>query len=345
MFCNECGESVPEGSRFCLECGARLPAASTVTPPFAVAAPPAPVAEQPGKKDGGFFSSPAGIVLVVIIGVAVVAGITLGIIFALKGGSSDSADAETVKAWNEYESLADQDGTNLTTITYDAAGLAKSQEDVKKSQAKLAELQKVLEENAGTEARRAGNASGNNARDAKVDQMVAILTAYNTYLTKLDELFGTLKIANLLDPNTVNTLNAQLDGLKTIANKVKSLAEKFLADNNQVATETFEPSILDRPASLATEIQKNVQAAQAAEQQRLATEKAAADQAAAAAAAAAAAQQQEEAQRSALVTCPNCGGTGYVEGGNGRFTCPMCGGTGRVTRDAAANYNPADWYF
>ena len=322
VFCNECGSQVAEGSKFCLGCGTRLPTVQTATPPRANAAPPptpsaalpAPDAEQHKKKGGAaFFSSPVGIALVVILAIAVIGGLTVGIIFLVKGGSNNTADAETLRVWDEYKSIAESDSSDFATINLDQAGLIKSQEDLKKSQERLAALKKTLENTGGTTARQQGTGKSTNARDIKADQMAAALDAYTTYLTKLYELFATLKIANLLDPSIVNTINAELQGLQTLSAKVKTLSNDFLANNTKVAAGTFDPAILATPKALAAEVQKNVTSAQTAEQQRLAAEKAAADQQAAAAAAAAAAaqpqqqQQQQQQQRTTMASCPQCG--------------------------------------
>jgi hypothetical protein len=343
MFCSNCGTEARD-SKFCPGCGQSMTQAGP--------GPQAPI-EQPAerkedrKKAGGFWTSGAGIALVVVLGVLVLAGITVGIVFAVMGGSNNTADAQTVKVWDEYETLTTQDSTDLATISYDPAALQKSQDELKKSQDKVAALQAVLKENGGTQARRNRTQRSNNTRDIKADQMEAALLAYKTYLTKMAELFATLRIGNLLDPNVVNTLNAMLKGLQTLAGQVKTLSNKFLADNAKVATTTFNPAILGKASTIATDVQKNVNAALTAEQQRLAAEKAAADQQAAAAAAAA--EQQRQAAEAAaeaanaLVTCPLCHGSGLVEGGDGWYYCGFCGGSGTVTRAKAATFNPADW--
>ncbi|HEY3137374.1 MAG TPA: PH domain-containing protein [Blastocatellia bacterium] len=38
MFCNKCGQTLPEGSRFCNSCGAQIPASGSPDPPVAAAA-------------------------------------------------------------------------------------------------------------------------------------------------------------------------------------------------------------------------------------------------------------------------------------------------------------------
>ena len=285
VFCNECGSQVAEGSKFCLKCGSSLPTAvqqtvrvaTPVQPPPSQPVKQSPTNEEVKKKGGGFLASGAGVALIVILGLMLVTGVTFGIIFLVKGGSNNTADAATVKVWDEYKSIAESDSSDFATINLDQAGLIKSQEDLKKSQERLAALKKTLENTGGTEARRQGTGKSTSPRDIKADQMAAALVAYNTYLTKLYELFATLKIANLLDPSIVNTINAELQGLQTLSAKVKTLSNDFLANNTGVVAATFDPAILATPKALATEVQKNVTAAQTAEQQRLAAEKAAAD--------------------------------------------------------------------
>ncbi|MHB8896128.1 MAG: zinc-ribbon domain-containing protein [Candidatus Geothermincolia bacterium] len=311
VFCNECGKSVSEGSKFCLNCGSPLPTVplAAFTPPNA--APQQPDVQQPHRKGGGaFFSSPAGIALVVIIGVAVLAGIAFGIVYAVKGSSNSAVDAETARVWDEYESIANADSADLAKISMDQTALAKTQEDLKKTQEKVAALEMVLKNTGGTTARRQGKKS-TSTRDIKADQMAAALAAYNTYVTRMNELFKTLAGANLADPNVVNTLNKILAELQNLSAQVKSLSNKFLADNTQVTAKTFNPPVLATPKAIAAEVQKNVTASQAAEQQQ---------------------------QESELVTCPACGGSGIREGSDSSWTCTFCNGTGRVTREKAATY-------
>jgi hypothetical protein len=326
VFCNECGKPVPEGSKFCENCGTPLQA---VTSP----ATPPPQESEVKKKGGGFFSSPAGIALVVILAVAVIAGITFGIIFLVKGNANNTVDAETVKVWDEYESMLNDNSTNLPKITTDQAALTQAQADLKKTQDRVAALERVLKENGGTTARRTGNQRSNNTRDIKADQMAAALAAYRLYVQKMNELFANLVGANLLDPNVVNKLNQILADLQKLGADVKVVSNKFLAGNNKVATTQADFPILTVAKTFQTDIQNNVNTAQQAEQQRLSAEQAAAQQAAAAAAA-----QQAEQRLAELVTCPACGGSGIREGSDSSWTCRFCNGTGRVTRSKASTY-------
>ena len=331
MFCAKCGSSNAEGSKFCTECGQTFPAA------VAAPATPAPNEQESNKKKGeGFWASAAGIALVVILGIAVIAGITFGIVFLVKGNANNEVDAATVKVWDEYDSMLADDSKTVPQITTDQNALAQTQADLKKTQDRVTALEKVLKKTGGTSARKTGTGRSTSTRDIKADQLTAALAAYNLYIQKTNELFGALVGANLLDQNVVNKLNQILAEMQKLGADVKVLSNKFLKDNTKVATIKFDPPILNMATVAATDLQKGVDGAQAAEQQRLAAEKAAVDQAAAAAAAQQAAQQQQ--QESELVTCPACGGSGIRQGSDSSWTCTFCNGTGRVTRSKAATY-------
>jgi hypothetical protein len=343
MFCHECGESIPDGSKFCRHCG------NTTTVAAAPPAPPPGDTESRKKGGGGFFSSPAGIALVAILGVAVLAGITLGIIFLVRGSSSGEVDAATMQVWDEYESTIADDSISLAQVSMDPNALTKAREDMDRTQKRVEELERVLQRTAGTEARKQNpsitNKVSTSIRDRKADEMAAALEAYKKYIEKMNELYGVLVSGNLLDPTIVNLVNAILKDLQALAQDAKTTAGVFLKDNTRVVAKVFDPPVLALPKTIANNIEKDIRAKQEAEKQRLAAEQASAQQAAAAAeaeiqrqqaAAAAAAQAQ-------MVTCPNCGGAGTVEGGDGRYTCGFCNGTGTVTRSKADTYNPADW--
>jgi hypothetical protein len=262
VFCNECGKPVPDGSKFCLSCGTPLPAVETAAPPPVVAAPTSPNEPKPEKKGGGgFFSSPAGIVLVVILAVAVIGGITLGAVFLVKGSSSNAVDAETMKAWDEYEALLSESSADLPRITTDQAGLQKAQADLKKAQEKVTALEKVVKETAGTQAYRTSRKKPTNTRDIKAEQMAGALAAYNLYVQKMNELFTTLIGANLADQNVVNELNTILSELQKLGNAVKTLSNQFLANNPKATTTKIDQPILTVASAFETEIQKNVTAA------------------------------------------------------------------------------------
>jgi zinc-ribbon domain len=356
MFCNNCGASADEGSKFCLKCGNPLPGAgiaagarpTTVMPAVeAVQVQPAPQDSEKKKKGAGaFFTSPGGIILIVALALLVVGGLAVGIVFAVSGGGDSKVDAATMDAWTEYQSILENDGKELAQIKVDPTALTANQEALKKSQEKLAALQKDLARTGGTDDWRAN--PGRNpvtTRDIKAAQLDAAMGAYNDYVQKMNEFLGSLIAAvngnQLINPDVVNSLNSKLAEVQDLASKAKNLAGKFVKGNDQLAASDIDLAVFKASTGIASAVTNSVTAAQAAEQQRLAGEKAAADQAAAAAAAQAA--QQQKQQQAQYVTCPLCGGAGTIEGGDGRYTCPFCGGSGRVTSSKAATFNPADW--
>ena len=368
MFCDNCGSELREGSKFCLKCGARLPGADaartspgarpTTVIPAVVAAPAQPPVQPPPqdpdrkKGAGAFFSSPGGIVLIVAIALLVLGGITVGIVFAVSGGGNSKVDAATMDAWAEYENIIANDGKELAEIKVDPTALTANQEALKKSQENLAALQKDLARTGGSEKWRANpDVNPVSTRDVKAAQLAAAMDAYNAYIVKMNEFFGQLIAAltgNLLiDQGAVNTLNATLAEVQDLASKAKTLAGKFVKDNDQLAVADLDTAVFKASNGIATAVTNSVKTAQAAEQQRLTTEKASADQAAAAAAAQAAEQQRQAAEAAArqnqFVTCPLCGGVGSIEGGDGRYVCPFCGGSGTVTAAKAASFNPSEW--
>jgi hypothetical protein len=329
MFCNGCGKPVPEGSKFCLICGTRLPGADaaqtspgarpTTVMPTVEAAPAQYAPQEPAKKKGAgaFFSSPGGIVLIVVVALLVIGGVAVGIVFAVSGSGDSKVDAATMDAWAEYESILENDGKELSAIKIDPTALTANQEALKKSQEKLAALQKDLARTGGSEKWRANpDVKPVSTRDIKAAQLAAAMEAYDAYTAKMNEFFGQLIAAltgNLLiDQGAVNTLNATLAQVQELAADAKRLAGKFVQGNDQLAAADFDPEVFTASTAIASAVTNSVKAAQATEQQRLATEKAAADQAAAAAqqqAAAAAAAQQKQPQ-ARYVDCPSCvGGT------------------------------------
>jgi len=287
----------------------------------------------------------------VILGLALIAGVTLGIIFLVKGSPGGEVDAATMNVWDEYESVLAEDSTGLAQVNIDPNALVKSREDLQKTQKRIEALEKALKETGGTEARKQNNGNTRrvttiNIQDKKADELAAALEAYKTYIKKLDELYGVLILGNLLDPITVNLVNAILKDLQTLANDVKTTAGDFLKNNNKVATTKFAPAVLALPNTIATNVQNTIQARQEAEKQKIAAEQQAATAAEAELqrqqAAAAEAQRQKDAaaaaQQSEYVTCPACGGSGIREGSDSSFTCTFCNGTGRVTRSKASTY-------
>ena len=113
MFCSKCGATVPEESGFCLKCGSRITTGG---------GPAAPARDDEDRKDGGggFWRSGAGIAVMVILGLTVLAVIIVGMIaLAKSGGEDDKCDAETIKVWEEYESLLEKDSDDIPDLTLD----------------------------------------------------------------------------------------------------------------------------------------------------------------------------------------------------------------------------------
>jgi len=320
MFCRECGETISDNNKFCENCG---------TPVNSIPVQTEASAKESGQKKRGFFYSPAGIVIAAAVALAVIAGVTLGIFYLLKAGAGDEVDAATVKVWDEYEDMLEEDSAHAPQVTVDHSALVKSQEELKKEQERVAALERVLKETGGSKDRRTNSGKSTSKQDIKADQMAAALAAYNKYVQKMIELFTALDGANLLDSNAIVNLNKIIADLQKLGTQVIALSNTFLANNPKVVTTKIDPPIIRYSNTVVTELQNSVKAA---EQQRLADEKAAADKAAADAAAQQAAQQQD------MVACPACGGTGIREGSDSSWTCTFCDGTGRVTRAKAATY-------
>lgn len=343
MFCDKCGEQIGDDSAFCKKCGAKMvdddisatapPGEATqVTTPMSVMAPPVEAIQQPtppgetGQKQGvgGFFSSPAGIALVIIIGIAVVAGITLGIIFAVKGGGGGGGDeavsAATVEVWDDYEKLLEKNSEAFPQITTDPAYLANTVKEIEKTLEDIEEIEEDLEK-----------VSGTGAGGVKAGQLAKALDAYRAYVEKMSELFTALSGANLLDQNTVDKLQDMIAELDKLGDKANELSNDFLADNDQVVAKKVDAPVLGFAAIANRELQKAVASAQEAEKARLAAEKAAAEAAAAEAQKKAAeeAAKQKEQQAEGTIVCPNCHGTTQTPGG----TCGVCS-RGWVTRQS-----------
>jgi len=316
MYCDKCGEQIADDSAFCKKCGARMTEDEAPAPPPAEAAP-----EKKGSS--GFFSSPAGIALVIIIGIAVVAGITLGIIFAVKGGGGGGGDeavsAATVEVWDDYEKLLEKNSEAFPQITTDPAYLANTVKEIEKTLEDIEEIEEDLEK-----------VSGTGAGGVKAGQLAKALDAYRAYVEKMSELFTALSGANLLDQNTVDKLQDMIAELDKLGDKANELSNDFLADNDQVVAKKVDAPVLGFAAIANRELQKAVASAQEAEKARLAAEKAAAEAAAAEAqkkAAEEAAKQQQQAE--GTIVCPNCHGTTQTPGG----TCGVCS-RGWVTRQS-----------
>ncbi|MBU1669968.1 MAG: zinc ribbon domain-containing protein [Actinobacteria bacterium] len=142
MFCSSCGAENEEGKKFCGDCGAELGATQSAVkapPPMAVS-PVQPQGEK--KKAGGFWKSGVGIALIVVIGVAVLGGITTGILFAVKGGTDDTQTKSSKEMPTEEQiglpiypnakvSLGYEEGSDNDSEHYKSVGL-ETDDDVDK---------------------------------------------------------------------------------------------------------------------------------------------------------------------------------------------------------------------
>lgn len=302
MFCENCGKPVPDDSKFCAGCGKETQASAAPAPAPAVVAAAAPVPIQDDdrkKKGGGFWTSAGGVVVIVALALIVLGSLGLGAYFIINGGNN-AVDAETIKVWDEYESLATQGTPEIKTLNMDANALTQTQADLKKTQERVTSLEKVLKETGGTSNRRSGKPT-TTIRDKKAEEMAEAIDAYRKFIETMGQLMGALNGANLLDPNVVATLNGILTELQKLGANVEALNGKFLAGNTKVKAPDFKPPILAAPKTLVSEVQKKVNETQAAEKARLEQETAAAaarqaelDRQAAAAAEEAAANEQQD---------------------------------------------------
>jgi hypothetical protein len=347
VFCQQCGTSLSEGSKFCLVCGSQVSPAQHAEQQAATQ--PADVEK---KKKAGFFYSPAGIILSVVLGLAIIGGLVIGGIFLFKGGSSNKVDAATMKVWEEYEGLAEADSAPAAQITMDPTSLNQMRAEVEQSQKKAAALQEVAKRTTGSTRTTGKRPPTGSKADAKASQMRAILEAYTAYVKALDKFFTDLIAAvtgnQLTNADVVANINNSLAELTKLASSVKAAGGRFLDPETQAALiarakELFPNKATSKPdgifknaaiftvaKALTPKVEQSVSAARAAEAARVEAEKAAAQQAAAAAAA--------QQQASEMVSCPACGGTGIREGSDSSWTCTFCGGTGRVSRAKAATY-------
>lgn len=104
MFCPNCGNQLPDGSRFCGKCGTQLDVSPGVQP-TGVPGPYAPVAEKPKSK--------AGLVIGIVAAVVVVAGIVAAIVFGVTscvGGASTGSAQGVVNGVNSaFVTMTDGD--------------------------------------------------------------------------------------------------------------------------------------------------------------------------------------------------------------------------------------------
>jgi hypothetical protein len=238
MFCDKCGKQVSPDSVFCTHCGASLSGPPSFGPPAGT--------HQPRKKSAsGFFSSPVAIALAAILAVAVIGGITIGIILAVRGGSDSAFEEELARVWDEYESALEEDGEGFTRLDMDPNALAKARDDLKKAQEKTAALQDVLK----------ALKPPDDKWKTKYEQLAGTIKYYERYISRLNELYVTLATGTL--EAQASRINAILRDLEKLASQVKDLANQFLENNDAVAATDFDPGILSFPETVAAEL-KNI---------------------------------------------------------------------------------------
>lgn len=224
MFCNNCGNDVPEGNRFCPSCG---------SPVGIQQAPAAGAHPKKGGKGGGFFSTPAGIVIIVVISLLVVGGLTAGVFLLVRGGGNAEFEKEISEAWEGFAKLTggiDKELApvkDLTAIT-SSETITDFQKEIKKNREGVRDILKKLKK-----------LTPPGEWKSRYDDLVKALEGYDEYLEKLDEFYT----AFLLDPSDTN-LDDVLDDMGDQASYIEGYVKGFLEDNEVVKTTSFDPDIL-----------------------------------------------------------------------------------------------------
>lgn len=236
MFCSNCGNHVSDESGYCPGCGVPMaPVPQQRTNP--------PVEPKMGKKRGAFFTSPAGIVLTILISIFIVAGIVVGVIFAVRAGSGNRFEDEIAEVWGEYEDAVDEADREFERIDLASDNLA---DDLEAQQKELAAARKRIE--ALEDVLRSLKPT-NDAWKKKYRQLAGSIKYYNRYLEGLSELYKELGVEDLI--SQVNTIQAILDDLQNLASEARDLANDFLEDNDAVTGEKLDPGIFEIPADIA----------------------------------------------------------------------------------------------
>jgi prefoldin subunit 5 len=211
---------------------------------LSAAGAPLPVEPNPPESKGSFFSSPAGISLIVLLSVLLVAGIVTGVLLAVRSGSDEDFGDELARVWAEYEDLVEEADRELVQISFDAASLDRQKEGLEKARLKVEALEQVLK-----------NLEPPDDRwRVKYDQLAGALNYYNRYLEKLSELYVTIAAGAL--KSEVDVVQSILSELEKLAVKVKGLADDFLAGNTAVTSTGFNPEVLDLPKEITAEVEK-----------------------------------------------------------------------------------------
>lgn len=243
MFCEKCGSPVSEGSGFCPNCGASLAKAQPPASSYAPPAAPQPTPDRKRTGGGSFFSSPAGIVLIVLLGILIAGGAVTGIIFGVRGCSGTNYEEELANAWDEYEEIVDEADEEIGTIDLNSAklesALEKSQDEIEKIQKKVEALEDLIKKL---------NPPDDKWKQ-KNDQFAGSVKYYKRYLEKLDELYATVLSGNV-EAQVTKLENIFVDMIEA-AEKSIEFAEGFLDDNTAVTGAVFDPKIFDIPQEIA----------------------------------------------------------------------------------------------
>lgn len=168
--------------------------------------------------------SPAGIVLLVVIGIAVLGGIAVGIVFIVK--SAGSGAEELARVWEEYEDIAEEAEEAQAKIAMDPTALNKAKEELEAARKKAEALEGVL---AGT---------GVSKQDRKYVQLDQTIEVYEKYAAAAGKLYATLAeaVANkTLEANKAG-IDAQIKEIKDLLTELGDHMEDYLADNEAVKT-------------------------------------------------------------------------------------------------------------
>ena len=100
-FCRECGYQIGDGDKFCKQCGATqqpgTPAAEQPPQPTPAAQPPQAQAPVPAAAGAAPSNRTPLYIFIGVLSVLLIAGITVGIVFLVKGGSEGKAVEEADK--------------------------------------------------------------------------------------------------------------------------------------------------------------------------------------------------------------------------------------------------------
>ena len=211
MFCWKCGESIADGSEFCWKCGTAQQAGSS-----GKASP----AERKSNKKGGRLvpSTPAGKALLIIVVIAVVAGVTLGALYLFTSGGNESIDTPILRVWKQLEGVVEYDDANLAVTDLSPAALAEAQEELREVDSRIKQLEKDLAVH---------NPTNETSMEA-YRKLAATLGFYGQYTAKTLEICDTVAAGQLLDPDVISRLNIMLEEMQAAASKAKKSGDDFV---------------------------------------------------------------------------------------------------------------------